>query len=131
MAHDPRQLARVLVESIHDTAPAEATEKIRRFVASLKARGIGTLAPAVLAALPAALDEVMGIADVRLHASRPLSDEEVRMILARHGIAPEKSRVLQEVRPETVGGYRLHTKGKIIDGSVGGTLQQLGAKLGG
>ncbi len=84
----------------------------------------------VVVALRARLDAVEGRARATLQAARPLDPSEVTALAGALGRRWGKTvTVTAEVRPELIGGVRIVSGDRILDGSVAGQLAALGRRL--
>ena len=84
----------------------------------------------VAGALRVRLDAVEGRARATLQSARPLDAAEVRSLAEALGRRWDKTvTVTAEVRPELIGGVRIVSGDRILDGSVAGQLAALGRRL--
>ncbi len=84
----------------------------------------------VVAALRARLDAVEGRARATLQSARTLEAGEVQALSEALGRRWDKRvTVTTQVRPELIGGVRIVSGDRILDGSVAGQLAALGRRL--
>lgn len=126
-----KQYAESLFELVSDQSEAETKSLIAKFVAFLYRRQELNRAEAIIEELNQIYDEASGEASAELVSARSLSAPAKQKIAAylerRAGIS--KVKLNEKLDPELLGGFVLHYKGLVIDGSLKNNLSKFKKQL--
>lgn len=121
----PRDMARALYQATRQAPQDDAASFAANLVGAAKARGLERSLADVLAALPAAMEEVDAENRVTIESAHEIDDDTARAALKAAGIATENVDVVRRVAPELIGGIRIRTKDGIIDATVRRSIDEL------
>jgi F-type H+-transporting ATPase subunit delta len=119
-----------MLRSVLDTSGPGAEYAIR-FVALLIRRGYFKHLKAALRAVEQRLDAKNGVLTVNVESVRPLDDglqERIKAgLIKRYGA--REIRLVFQIVPELLGGYRLRIGTELIDSSLRGQIQKMAKEL--
>jgi len=125
MRLSPKDLARALYLATRQEPEKKAGDFVKNLTEVAKRRGLERSLPDVLAALPAAMEEIDRESRVTIESATALSDETAEKALAAAGISTENVDVVRRVSPELVAGIRIRTRDGVIDATARRTLDDL------
>lgn len=128
MALSPRDYADALTRATHGKDEAVSAGITARFIAVLRRRGLGSLLPRVLAALPGVQRD--GLVAVTVEAARRPDDAEVSAALRQFGLDRSSVKIEYRENPSLLGGLRLRTVDRVLDLTAARRLADLGAAIG-
>lgn len=129
MKHDPQHYAEALYLATRDKSDADTDMAMTRFIDLMTERGLTSLLPAVLDALPDVADRSEGIEKVSIQSARELPKKTIDDVLDALGIDPKASRIEREVRPELIGGIRIKRSDTVYDATLKRRLTRLKAHI--
>lgn len=129
MKHDPQHYAEALYLAMRDKNDTDADMAMTRFMDLMAVRGLTSLLPAVLDALPDAADRNEGIEKVSIQSARELPKKTLDDVLSALDIDPSASRIETEVRPELIGGIRIKRADSVYDATLKRRLTRLKAQI--
>jgi F-type H+-transporting ATPase subunit delta len=125
---DARRLEKLLRTALGSPAPSDtAAEYTIRFVTLLVRKGYFTHLFAALRVLEQRIDAKNGVCRVHAESAQPLDEdlqEKIKTALIKRTGARE-IRLVSQVVPELLGGYRLRIGAELIDTSLKGQLQRM------
>lgn len=129
MRLSPKDLARALYLATRQEPEKKAGGFVKNLMEVAKRRGLERSLPDILAALPAAMEEVDKESRVTIESATAISDATAEKMLAAAGIPTENVEVVRRVVPELVGGFRIRTRDGVIDATARRTLDDLGRTM--
>lgn len=121
----PKDMARSLYQAARQASKNDAASFAANLIDAAKARGLERSLPDVLAALPAAMEEVDAENRVTIESAREIDGDTADAALKAAGIATENVDVVRRVVPELIGGIRIRTKDSVIDATVRRSIDDL------
>jgi F-type H+-transporting ATPase subunit delta len=125
MAVSAKQLARAFVNGAGDLSGASLTGAAATFVKFLSDRRELHRMREVLRAVEGAWREKYGAATVVVETAKPLSTKSRKVLEEKTAGAT----IIEQVKPELIGGARVRIDDRILDGSVSGQLDALKRSL--
>ncbi|HTK04618.1 MAG TPA: F0F1 ATP synthase subunit delta [Candidatus Eisenbacteria bacterium] len=125
MRLSPKDLARALYLATRQEPEKKAGGFVKNLTEVAKRRGLERSLPDILAALPAAMEEVDKESRVTIESATAISDATAEKMLAAAGIPTENVEVVRKVVPELVSGFRIRTRDGVIDATARRTLDDL------
>lgn len=121
----PKDMARALYQATRQAPEKDAASFVANLIAAAKARGLERSLRDVLAAMPAAMEEVDAENRVTIESAHEIDDDTADAALKAAGIATENVDVVRRVVPELIGGIRIRTRDGIVDASVRRVIDDL------
>lgn len=121
----PKDMARALYQATRQAAQKDATSFVANLIAAAEARGLERSLPDVLAAMPAAMEEVDAENRVTIESAHEIDEDTADAALKAAGISTENVDVVRRTVPELIGGIRIRTRDGIVDATVRRTVDEL------
>ncbi len=109
-----------------ELVPKEVSAKTIAFIKLLLEHRLLELLPEIVIIFSQLRQEAFGILKALVETARPLSDiSKQKLHSALTGATRRQVIIDEQVKPDLIGGVRIHIGDKIIDGSIAGKLQQI------
>jgi F-type H+-transporting ATPase subunit delta len=120
-----KQFAKAFVEAVEGKSDKEVEKLASEFVGFLSERGLMSFWRETVRSIDGVWKEKYGLSSVVITSAHPLS-EKARKSLEKMSAGAE---IIEEVKPELIGGAIVRVDDRIVDGSVSGALNSLKISL--
>ena len=111
-------MARALYLATRTASEKDAAAYVKNFAATARLHGLESFLPSALASLPAVMEEIDALHRVTVETATPIDEKTALAALDASGVSTDGVEVVRNVVPDLVGGIRINTKDRVIDGSV-------------